>query len=46
MVLSNNMMQKNQLHLAYFFQFYPDKTGRNWMTIGENLKYVRNAEKN
>ena len=43
LVLSNNMMQNNQLLLAYFFQFYPDKTGRNWMTIGETLKDVRNA---
>ena len=24
--------KKTQLPLAYFFQFYPDKTGRNWMT--------------
>ena len=36
--MSNNMMQKkNQLLLAYFFQFYPVKTGKNWMTIGETL---------
>ena len=38
-------LQKNQLLLAYFFQFYPDKTGRNWMTIGKTLKDVRNAGK-
>ena len=44
MVLFKNMKQKNQLLLAYFFQFYPDKTGKNWMTIGETLKDVRNAE--
>ena len=31
---------KNQLFLAYFFQFYP---GKNWMAIGEILKDVRNA---
>ena len=40
MVLSKNMMQKNQLLLADFFQFYPEK---NWITIGETLKDVRNA---
>ena len=34
------MMQKNQLFLAYFFQFYP---GKKWMAIGLTLKDVRNA---
>ena len=44
LVLSENMMQKkNQLPLAYLFQFYPDKTGINWITIGETFKDHRNA---
>ena len=44
LVLSKNMMQKKkQLPLAYFFQFDPDKTGRNWITNGETLKDIRNA---
>ena len=45
LILSENMMQKHQILLVYFFQFYPDKTGRNWMTIGETLKDVKNTGK-
>ena len=46
LILSKNMMQKHQILLVNFFQFYPDKTGRNWMTIGETLKDVKNTGKN
>ena len=41
LVLSKTMMQK----INYFWPI-SSKTGRNWMTIGETLKFVRNAEKN
>ena len=40
LVLSKTMMQK----INYFWPI-SSKTGRNWMTIGETLKFVRNAEK-
>ena len=40
LVLSKTMMRK----INYFWPI-SSKTGRNWMTIGETLKFVRNAEK-
>ena len=31
---------RKYITLTYFFQFYPDKTLQNWMTI--NMKYGKN----
>ena len=47
---SGNLFHRKYITLTYFFQFYPDKTWKNWVTIdmnnGKKMKDIRNGEKN
>ena len=37
---------RKKVEETYFFQFCPDKTGRNWTKLEKTMKEVRNAGKN
>ena len=36
---------RKKVEETYFFQFCPDKTGRNWTKLEKTMKMVRNAGK-
>ena len=36
---------RKKMEETYFFQFCPDKTGRNWTKLDKTVKDVRNAGK-
>ena len=36
---------RKKVEETYFFQFCPDKTGRNWTKLEKTVKDVRNAGK-
>ena len=37
---------RKKVEETYFFQYCPDKTGRNWTKLEKTMKEVRNAGKN